>query len=165
MHMHNNIPLIAQVSDTLRDMLGGDFDAETFWDTLDGETDALDLIDHILAKRAEDAALAAAAKAQADALSKRAKRIAERDNAHKRAIMALLNATGEKKVERPGGTVSILKGRVSVQITDETAVPSQLCKTTVTPDKTAIKKQLEVGEDVPGAVLSRGEETISVRVA
>lgn len=165
MNMHTNIPLISQVSETLRDMLGDDFDAEAFWDTLDGETDALDLMDHMLAKRAEDAALAAAAKAQADALSKRAKRIGDRDNAHKSAIMALLKATGERKVERPGGTVSLQRGRLSVHITDEKSVPTQLCKTTVTPDKAAIKKQLDGGEDVPGAELARGDETLSIRVA
>ena len=68
------------------------------------------------------------------------------------------------KVERPLATVSRLKGRLSVHIIDAEAIPSQLCRVVTSPDKTAIKKQLEAGEHVPGAVLEQGAPTISVRV-
>lgn len=162
--MNIDIRLIELVSAQLVEMLGDDFDAETFWDTLDGETDALDLMDHILASMQEDEALAAAIKAQADELTARQRRIAARAAAKKKTLGAILDATGQKKAERPRGTVSRLAGRMSVQITDEAAVPSQLCKTTVTPDKAAIKAQIEAGETVPGATLVRGDDTISVRV-
>jgi len=47
---------------------------------------------------------------------------------------------------------------------DETAIPSQLCKTTVTPDKSAIKAALEQGEIVPAASLSAPSQTLTVRV-
>jgi len=155
---------IATVSAELTEMLGDDFDAETFWDSLDGETDALDIIDHLLASMQEDEALADATKAQASELSARASRVASRASAKKKALGTILDAANQKKIERPRGTVSRLAGRLSVQITDEASVPSQLCKTTVTPDKTAIKKQLEAGEAVPGAELVRGPDTVSVRV-
>lgn len=160
-----NTSLITGISNGLRDMLGDEFDAETFWDTLDGEADVLDIADHILAKRLEDHAMATAAKQLAQDQAARAKRFADRDAAHKSALMAILSAAGETKLERPGGTVSMRKGGTSVNITNEADVPTQLCKTTVTPDKAAIKKALQQGEAVPGAELVTGSETISVRVA
>lgn len=167
MNKNINTSLIGIVSDQIREMLGDDFDAETFWDSLDGETDALDIADHVIAKMQDDAALAAATKAQADALSARAKRLSERQNAHKKALLTLLNAAGENKLERPAATVSRRKGSVSVRITDEADIPSQLMtiKTVKSPDKAAIKKQIEADGTVPGAELVRGDETVTVRVA
>lgn len=167
MNTHANIGLIEQVSAEIRGYLGDDFDAETFWDSLDGETDALDIADHVLRRMQEDAALADASKAQAEALAARAKRLANRSYAHKAALLALLKATGEKKLERPAATVSRRAGSLSVRIVNEADIPSQLLtvKTTTAPDKTAIKKQIEAGETVPGAELVRGEDTVSVRVA
>jgi hypothetical protein len=164
MNVQPDLRLIETVSAELSEMLGEDFDPETFWDSLDGETDALDILDHLLASMQDDDALATAAKEQAFDISSRARRIADRAAAKKKALGLILDAAGQKKVERPRGTVSRLAGRLSVQITDETSVPSQLCKTTVAPDKTAIKKQLEAGEAVPGAELVRGPDTVSVRV-
>lgn len=165
MNMRPDLHLIEIVSEHLAEMLGDDFDPVTFWDSLDGETDALDVLDYLLASMQDDTALAEASNAAAKAIALRAKRIADRAAAKKRTLGMILDATGQKKVERPRGTVSRLAGRLSVEITDEASVPSQLCKTTVAPDKAAIKKQLDAGEDVPGARLVRGPDSISVRVA
>lgn len=156
---------IAAMADRIRDMLGDDYDDETFFDTLDGETDAADIADYLLRKRAESLALAEAAKAQADALAARAKRIKERAQAYDKGLLDLLGATGMKKMERPAATVSIRAGSVSTKITDPDAIPTQLCRIKREPDKTAIKAQIEAGEAVPGAELERGPDTISVRVA
>lgn len=164
MNIRPDLNLIQTVSETLVDMLGDDFDAETFWDSLDGEADVLDIADHLIASMQDDDSLSQAARAQAADLQARAKRIAERATAKKRTLFLVLNATGQKKLERPRATISRRAGGVSVQITDDASVPTQLCKTTVAPDKAAIKKQLEAGETVPGAQLVRGEDTISVRV-
>lgn len=160
-----NTLIIEAVSAELRDMLGEDFDPETFWDTLDGETNALDIADALIAKRGEAKALAAAAKAQADELAARASRIAERSRACDAALLTLLRAAGEKRLERPGATISRRSGSVRVVIDDETDVPTQLCKIVQTPDKTAIKKQIDAGETVPGARLERGPDGVTVRVA
>jgi len=165
MNRHVDLPLIARVSAELRDMLGDDWDEQTFMDTLDGETDAADIADALLAGMQDDDALAEAIKAQADALAARAKRIAARAAAQKRTLLAVLDATGLRKMERPRGTISRRAGGVSLVITDEAAIPSQLTRTRVEPDKAAIKAQLQAGEDVPGAALVRGDDTISVRVA
>ena len=157
--------LIETVAAELRDMLGEDFDESTFLDSLDGETDALDVADALIAGMQDAEALATAAKAQADALKARADRLKARSAAYKGRMLTLLDAIGQKKLERPGATISRRTGSLSAQITDEASVPSQLSKIVQTPDKTAIKKQLEAGEAVPGAELARGEDGVTVRVS
>ena len=164
MNMRPDLPLIQRISVMLRDELGEDYDDETFLDTLDGETDALDIADHLITSMQDDEALAAAAKEQANALTARSKRLADRGRAKRRSLLAVMDAMGVLKLERPAATLSRRAGGVSLVITDETAIPSQLTRTRVEPDKTAIKKQLQAGEDVPGAALDQGGDTISVRV-
>ncbi len=164
MNVRADIPLISRISEELRDMLGDEFDPETFWDSLDGETDAVDIADRLISSMQDDATLADAAKEYAAEISSRAKRISERAGAKKKALLQILDATGEKKLERPLATISRRAGSISVSITEESVIPSQLMKTTVFPDKSEIKKQLQAGEVVPGAELVRGPDTVSVRV-
>ena len=68
------------------------------------------------------------------------------------------------KTDPARATISRRAGLPSVQITDEAAIPSQLCKTTVAPDKAAIKAQLLAGETVPGAQIVMGADGVTVRV-
>lgn len=164
MNMRFDPHLIETVAAELRDMLGEDFDEETFLNTLDGETDALDVADALISGMQDAEALAVAAKTQADALKARSDRLKARSAAYKGRMLTLMDAIGQKKLERPAATISRRAGSLSVQITDEASVPSQLCKVVTTPDKTAIKKQLEAGEDVPGARLERGPDGVTVRL-
>lgn len=164
MNIHADIKLIERVSAQLADMLGEEFDAETFWDTLDGETDAMDIIGHLIRQREEAKAHAAASKALADEYTARRNRLEAKGKAIARALGDVLDATGQKKVQHPLGTVSRTSGRLSCKVFDEASIPSQLTVTTVRPDTAAIKQQLEAGEGVPGAELVRGEDSIVVRV-
>lgn len=141
-------------------------DEDLYQDMIEGETDALDLLDEQIAAMQNDEALAEAIKAQENSLKFRRERIEFRADARKKAALLVMNAAGLKKAERPRATISVRPGSVSVQITDEAEIPTQLMREKVTraPDKAAIKAQLEAGETVPGAELVRGAETISVRV-
>jgi ABC-type ATPase with predicted acetyltransferase domain len=167
MNLRNDLVHIAAVSAMIRDMLDADPDETAFLDTLEGETDALDLADILIAKMLDDAAIVEAIDVQMKALADRKSRIDRRHTTVKDVIGALLDAMGVKKLERPRATVSRRAGSLSVRITDEASIPSQLCrvKTTTAPDKAAIRAQLEAGETVPGAELARGEDGLSVRVA
>lgn len=165
MNIRADIPLIQRISADLTDMLGDEFDAETFWDSLDGETDILDVSDHVLASMFADEALAEALKAQEAEMKARRDRLEARAKAKKRTLLTLLDASGQKKMERPRATISRRAGSVSVRIVSEADIPSQLTttKTVITPDKAAIKKQIEAGETVPGAELVRGEDGVTIR--
>lgn len=162
--MFIDLPTIRRMADEIRVALGDDFDGETFLDTLDGETDAADIADKLLADMLGAEAMADAIRGEIADLTARRNRFDARGDAIRAQLLALLDATGEKKMERPRATISRRAGIASVQIIDETAIPSQLCKTTVAPDKAAIKAQLLAGETVPGAQIVTGSDSLAVRV-
>jgi len=70
---------------------------------------------------------------------------------------------GMTRLESPDFTATISATRPRVEIKDEEAVPTQLCKIIRQPDKTAIKAALEQGEIVPGAYLTEPGHTLTVR--
>lgn len=155
---------IRRWADEIRAELGEDFDLETFMDTLDGMTDAADIADRMIADMLAADAMGEAIRGEIADLTARRDRYDARKDAFRRQLLSLLDATGEKKMERPRATISRRAGLPSVQITDEAAIPSQLCKTTVAPDKAAIKAQLLAGEAVPGALIVMGADGVTVRV-
>ena len=155
---------IRRWADEIRAELGEDFDTETFMDTLDGMTDAADIADRMIADMLAAEAMGEAIRGEISDLTARRDRYDARKDAFRRQLLSLLDATGEKKMERPRATISRRAGLPSVQITDEAAIPSQLCKTTVAPDKAAIKAQLLAGETVPGAQIVMGADGVTVRV-
>ena len=65
-----------------------------------------------------------------------------------------MESVGKDKVETVKARISFRKS-VQVQIEDEAALPADYVTTTVTksPDKTAIKKAIQGGQDVTGASL------------
>jgi hypothetical protein len=164
MNVRPDFNIIRLMAEEIRAALGDDFDADAFLDTLDGETDAADIADRLIAELADAEAMAEAIKAQEADLRSRRCRYEMRGDAFRRQLLNLLDAMGEKKIERPRATVSRRAGLPSVQITDEAAIPTQLCKTTVAPDKAAIKAQLMAGETVPGAQIVIGDDGVTVRV-
>lgn len=161
--MRIDLPLIERVAAELAPYRD---DEDVYLDTLDGETDAIDLLDREIAAEQADRATVEAITAHITALKARADRISMRADAHRKAQKLILQATGLRKIERPLATLSLRPGSVSVRIIDEASIPSQLCtvKTVTSPDKAAIRKQIEAGEYVPGAELVRGEDTLSVRI-
>lgn len=163
MNMRIDIPLLERIAAILAPYQD---DEETYLDTLDGETDVLALIDREISSEANDRAMADAISKQIADLKSRKDRIEMRADAHRSAQKLIMQASGLKKLERPCATLSLRAGSISVNIIDATAIPSQLCtvKTISAPDKAAIRAQIEAGEDVPGAELTRGDETLSVRV-
>lgn len=163
MNIRANIPAIQAVAAMLRSM-GIDEDDQAFADSIEGETDLMEAADAILAKEADDAALITAIGAQMEALAARQARLKARMGSSRKALLALLDASGMKRMERPAGTISRAAGSERVQITDEADIPSQLLrvKTTTAPDLTAIKAHLKAGEAVPGAELVRGDDSVRI---
>jgi hypothetical protein len=139
-------------------------DYETFWDTLDGETDVMDAVGAILEMIISAQADEAAAKFKADTYKQLCDKHKARQDSLKRSLMGILNATGQRKIPHSFGTVSLREGTESVVIHNEKEIPSQLCKVTVTPDKAEIKKQMKAGVQIDGAELVTGPQTISIRM-
>ena len=152
---------IRRIADSIREICGNDED--TFLDTLDGETDVVDVLSKLIQERLEVLGYEATNKQLADQYKKRADRMATKADAINQQMKHLLNAMGVKKVNHALATVSITKPRWSVEVVDEAQVPTQLKVTTSKPDLRAIKKILDDGEPVPGCRPKVGYEGITVR--
>jgi len=163
-----NAPLnqtgLRTVADHIRNLLGDDYDDTTFLDTLEGETDVMEILDRLGQDLVEAQAMQDAAASILGVYRERMQRFDNKRTNIRNAMANLLDVLGVDKVKRPLFTASRLKGRDSVVIDDEDAVPTQLCKIMKTPDKAAIKKQLDAGETVPGAHIETGPRGLAVRV-
>ena len=79
----------------------------------------MDIVGRLIRERVEAKAHGAASKQMADEYATRAKRMAEKEKAIAKALGQLLDASGQRKVAHPLGTVSRTTGRLSVRIMDE----------------------------------------------
>jgi hypothetical protein len=104
-----------------------------------------------------------AIKARIADLSERAARYGRRADAMKALIKSVMGAAGLDRLELPEATLSIAKPRASVDVTDLDALPQGYFRLKKEADKTAIKKAIETGEEIPGAVLVLGDESLIVR--
>jgi len=153
---------IRRIADSIREICKDDED--TFLDTLDGETDIVDVLAKLIQERLEVLGYEAANKELAEQYKRRADKMATKADAINQQMKHLLNAMGVKKVNHALATVSITKPRWSVEVVDEAQVPTQLKVTTSKPDLRAIKKILDDGEPVPGCRPKVGYEGVTVRI-
>lgn len=154
--------VLRRVAADIRGLLGNDFDDQTFLDTLDGETDAMDMIGHLITAKVEADEMEEAMKRIAASYQARANRFAAQADASRTGLAQILDAIGQTKVKHILGAVFRTKARLSLAITDASAIPSQLCRHT--PDAAAIKASIEAGEPVPGAEMRLGLPGLTVRV-
>jgi hypothetical protein len=132
-------------------------------DMIEGETTAVEFIGRALSGRQEAVSMQEAIKARIADLSERAARYGRRADAMKALIKSVMGAAGLDRLELPEATLSIAKPRASVDVTDLDALPQGYFRLKKEADKTAIKKAIETGEEIPGAVLVLGDESLIVR--
>ena len=101
--MYINFEEIKRMSDSIREICGDDED--TLLDTLDGETDAMDVLGKLIEQRQWAKASQQAAKEMAAQYTERAKRYDARADAPKTVIGTLPDARGVKNEEPRPGTV------------------------------------------------------------
>lgn len=76
-----------------------------------------------------------------------------------------METTGISKIQCPLFSITLVAGRESVAISDESAIPDEFMrvKTDISPDKNAIAKALKDGKEVAGASLQRGQSSIKIK--
>lgn len=133
-------------------------------DTIEGQTNILELIALVDAAEFEDQANLTAIGAFIEKLGARKDRIKKRIDM-KRAVLAnALNMIGKKKHETPLGTISISQKPVIAIVTDEAEIPARFWKPQPpTLDKAALNAAIKANETIPGATESNGGITISIR--
>lgn len=140
-------------------------DDADLWDTsIESMTDALDVADWLINRALDRESMASAAKERADALKARAERFARSGKTAKAAALAIYESAGIKKRETVEWTASLRAGQPAVVITDAALIPAAyLRQLPPEPNKTALKEVLQAGARVPGAELSNGAPSITVR--
>ena len=107
----------------------------------------------------------AALDVEIDRLTDRKRVIANRQKEIKEYLRKNMDAAGITKISCPLFSITLAKGRESVVVDDESAIPDELMrvKTDMSPDKTAIAVLLKSGSEVPGARLERSQSTIQIK--
>lgn len=141
-------------------------DERAFADTLEGETDAFEMLDRCLLAVAEAKAMKEANAALAKTYRDRATRLAEKEEAARRMVLLLVQAIKPNgPIRRAAATVTLKRGEgVRLAVDDRKAIPPAFRKPG-DPDAAAIEARLKAGSAVPGARLVPAEDTIILRSA
>jgi hypothetical protein len=148
----------------LRDIIGDDDQAQA--DAVEGETSLIEAIESGLTRLTELNELHSGIAALIANLKDRGERFERQRDNIRTAICAAMEAGNIKKHEFALATVSLRAVPPKVEITDESLVPSKFFKQPEPKlDKKAVLDALKAKEVVPGAVLSNGGLTVSVKGA
>jgi len=149
--------LIANVGD----ILAGDETAIS--DAIEGETNLIELVITIDARLQTLDAMIATLDELTKQQRERQGRLKKQREFLRTAVGSAMDHAGLKKIETGIGTISVRAVPPSAIITDESALPAVFLRTKVEADKAKITAALKEGDDVPGAQLSNGGQTISIR--
>lgn len=134
-------------------------------DMLEGSTQLYEVLSRLITLEREASSMSAAIAGRISDLQARKDRAIKRKEAMRSLMLKIMQAANVGKASLVEATVSVGKGRDSVDITDEAKLPKAFVKVTTTPDKTAIKAAFDSGKKVRGAAIKTGEPTLTVRVA
>lgn len=133
-------------------------------DMLEAETSLPALASKIVRVRGERLAGAEGLNGYIKILTERRDRLARGADGLKGLLLRLMATAQLPTLKLPEATVSVTPGRNTVSITDIAALPQGFFVVERSADKAAIKAAIEAGEDVPGAAVVTGENTITVRM-
>jgi phage shock protein A len=147
----------------IRDVIGDD--EEMISDAVEGETSLIEAISGAVDRVEELDAHCEALEARIKELGERRSRFEDQAARIKAAIHVAMGQAELRKLELPQATISLRAVAPKAEITDEAALPSKFWKAQDPKlDRKAVLDALKAKESVPGAVLSNGGETISIRV-
>ena len=143
-------------------MLGDELadDEELKLDTLEGETDLFELVRKLLDRIERAEGDKAVLVSQIQDRNERKARAEKRIDAHRTAIMALMEAAEIDRLPLPEATYSLRKIAPKPVVVDENLLPDELCRITRKPDMAAIK-QLET--IIPGLAMDNGGTSLTIR--
>lgn len=134
-------------------------------DMVAGETDAAVVLALMLERMREAAMMVDALTARINEIDKRRERFVEREAAMRAGIFRIMQAADLAKMELAEATLSVRPGPPRVHVTDEGELPESFWRIARSPNKSAIRDALKAGQFVPGALMTNGEPTLSVRTA
>lgn len=140
-------------------------DDALFLDMLDGEGgSALDLLHAAMRASLEATGLAQACKARMAQLAERKRRHEVRAEVLQSAVHQAMRDLGLPRLRDAEFTASRRDGSDKVDVQDVGKLPARFVRMTREPDKAALLAALKTGEEIPGAILARSDETLTVKV-
>lgn len=148
---------------SLKDIIGDDEDFAM--DVIEGQTNFSEVVNILVGQDGVDKALAAGIGAHVKEMTARKARIEERRERRRQALTVAFQTAGIKGALRcPLGTVGLNNTPAKAIPTDERLIPDEFwTKPEPELDKRALTAALKEGRTVPGATLSNGGVTISIR--
>jgi hypothetical protein len=147
----------------IRDVIGDD--EEMAVSAVEGETMLVEAISSAVDRVEDLDTYCESLDARIAELSVRRSRFEDQAARIKAAIHVALGQAEIRKLELPQATISLRAVAPKAEITDEALLPSKFWKEQDPKlDKKAVLDALKAKETVPGATLSNGGETISIRV-
>lgn len=134
-------------------------------DTVEGSTDVYAVLGRILNIALDARTMASAIKDRIGLLGERKAAVERREEAMRAMGLHIMTRAGITKAALTEATLSVRLVAPGVKITDEALLPEAFWRVRREPDKIAIKAALTAGQDVPGAVLGNGSQTLAIRVA
>lgn len=131
-------------------------------DTLEGETDFKDVLAIIVDDINSAAAMQDAIELRIKDLKSRKERFEFRERGWRKLAKELMDQASLRKLQLPESTLSIRAGQPSVQITDQSFIPTEFWRIKREPNIAAIKEALKDGQDVPGAVLNNSPDQLAI---
>lgn len=136
-------------------------------DTLEGMSNLDEMIIRTIRSNEDDEALVVGLGVRLDEMAERQARLKQRIATKRELVASVMDRAGLPKIVAPDFTLSLAKRARSVVITDPGEIPVAFCvlpePTEPRPDKKAIREALESGAHVPGAQLSNGGVSLTVR--
>lgn len=146
----------------IRDVIGDD--DEMIATAVEGETSLVEAISSAVDRLAEVGAHCEVLAARIKDLSERKGRFEDQASRIKAAIHVAMGHGELRKLELPQATISIRAVQPKVEVIDETEIPARFWKRKDPElDRKELLKALNAKEVIPGATLSNGGETISIR--
>ncbi len=132
-------------------------------DMLEGSTSLHEAAQQMVRKVQERQALIAGLELWIDTLKQRLDRFELGIEGGRRVLFSLMQAAGLRQLQLPEATLSVSAGPPKVIITDEAKVPDDMCRIVREPMKNKIRQAIKDGETVPGAIMSNGEDRLTIR--
>jgi hypothetical protein len=129
----------------------------------EGESSLLELLDRMLEADFEDGALISGLKLNRDTLSVRLHRLEERRASRRTILEQALILLERKVLQRPTATITLSERPPNLVVEEEAQIPARFFDLKPALNRRLTKEALEAGEEVPGARLSNGMISLTVR--
>lgn len=141
-------------------------DSDLLADMIEGETELYPFAERVVEQICNDEALLIGLTAIIEKLQSRKKRIENRRKHARNIVCMVMDEADQKTLELPQATITIYAIDPNIIIQDEAKIPSKYWKPKdPTLDKSALRKDANAGDKIPGITLDNGDFALKVRTA